>query len=89
MANEDELRAWAAGEDVEGAKRGRGLSGLGAEWWAVQTLIVGGGSIYLAFLGSPWWLLPGLPVAAWLLRKAVHESRRQETWERLSRDDRR
>jgi hypothetical protein len=86
MASDQELKAWASGEDVEGALEGRGRSGLAAQWWAMQAAVVGFASIYLALMTSPWWLLLGVPVAAWQTRRAVLASRKQDTWERLYGD---
>jgi hypothetical protein len=80
------MKAWARGEDVEGARKGQGRNGLAAQWWATQAAVVGFASIYLALTGSPWWLLFGVPVAAWQARRAFFASRKQETWERLYGD---
>lgn len=82
MATDEEMKAFVAGEDVEGAKRSGGRSGLSASWFGSQAVIVAGGAVFLAFVTSPWWLV-ALPVAALLARKAVEASRRQATWERL------
>jgi hypothetical protein len=86
VANEDELKAWAAGEDVEGALHGKGRSGLSASWFGAQAVIIAGGSLSLTVVSSLWWLLV-LPVAALLGLKAVHELRKQATWERLYGQD--
>jgi hypothetical protein len=85
MASEDELKAWAAGVDAEGARAGRGRSGLAAQWWGMQAAVVGFASIYLAVTSGLWWSI-GLPVAAWQAYRAVVASRKQETWEQLYGD---
>jgi hypothetical protein len=89
VATGEELKTWAAGDDVEGAKRGKGRSAFAASWFGSQAAIIAGGSLLLAFVASAWWLL-ALPAAGLLAAKAVHASRKQATWERLysGNDDR-
>jgi hypothetical protein len=82
MATDEEMKAFLAGEDVEGAKRTGSRSGLSASWLGSQAAIVGGGAVFLAFVTSPWWLVT-LPMAALLAWKAREASRRHATWERL------
>jgi hypothetical protein len=84
VASDEELEAWAAGDDVEGSKRAKGRSAFAASWFGSQAAIVAGGSLLLSFVASAWWLL-ALPVVGLLAAKAVHASRKQATWGRLYR----
>jgi hypothetical protein len=86
VATDEELKAWAAGDDVEGAKRGKGRSAFAASWFGSQAAIIAGGSLLLAFVASAWWLL-ALPVAGLLAARAVQASQKQATWDRLYRGD--
>jgi hypothetical protein len=82
VASDEELKAWEAGADVEGARAGRGRSGVAAQWWGMQAAVVGFASVYLGVTSGLWWFVL-LPVAAWQAYRAVLATRRQETWEQL------
>jgi hypothetical protein len=86
VPTDEELKAWAAGEDIEGAKRGKGRSGFASSWFGTQALVIAGAGLFLAYAANPWWLLV-LPMAALMAAKAVHASRKQATWNRLYGQD--
>ena len=54
-------------------------------------MIVVGGSIYLAVIGSYGWLIVGIPAGAWMAKRAFDAQRRQDVWLRAhpesERDD--
>jgi hypothetical protein len=66
---------------VDTHSRPRGLS---PSWWALQAIVIIGGSIYLAVLGSYGWLVIGIPVGGWMGKKAFDAQRKWDAWERTN-----
>jgi hypothetical protein len=53
---------------------GDNTHGLGASWWAVQGVVIGGAAIYLLISGA-WWAVIGIPWAGYALWRASRDAR--------------